>query len=87
MTTDRIFSKWDDTHSVLWGHAPIRLAHDMHKSPLFSTDHLAELIERYPREHYSLMQTSAKDGKRIWRHRQFQRPPGHRRDFKGRPLA
>ncbi len=68
MTTDRIFSRWDDTHSVLWGNAPIRLAHDMHKSPLFSMDHLAELIERYPREHYSLMQTGAKDGKRIWRH-------------------
>ena len=67
MAADRIFSNWDDTHSVLWGHAPIRLAHNMHKSPLFSMDHLAELIEHYPREHYSLMQTGVKDGKRIWR--------------------
>ena len=29
---------------------------------------MLELIERYPREHYSLMQTGVKDGKRIWRH-------------------
>lgn len=68
MTTGRIFSSWDETHSQLWGNAPIRLAHNMHKSPLFSMDHLAALIERYPREHYSLMQTGVKDGKRIWRH-------------------
>lgn len=67
MTTDKIFSNWDDTHSALWGHAPIRPAHNMHKSPLFSMDHLAELIERYPREHYSLMQTGVKDGQRVWR--------------------
>ena len=32
----------------------------MHKSPLFSMDQLAELIEQYPREHYSLMQTGAR---------------------------
>lgn len=68
MTTDRIFSNWDDTHSVLWGNAPIRLAHNMHKSPLFSMDHLAQLIENYPREHYSLMQTGVTAGRRIWRH-------------------
>ena len=67
MTTSNIFSNWDDTHSVLWGNAPIRLAHNMHKSPLFSMDQLAQLIERYPREHYSLMQTGVKDGERIWR--------------------
>ena len=67
MTTSNIFSNWDDTHSVLWGNAPIRLAHNMHKSPLFSMDQLAQLIEHYPREHYSLMQTGVKDGQRIWR--------------------
>ena len=30
-------------------------------------DALAELIERYPREHYSLIQTGPKGGKRVWR--------------------
>ena len=61
MGKDRVFTNWDDTHSVLWGQQPIRLAHRVHKSPLFSADTLAELIERYPREHYSLVQTGAAD--------------------------
>jgi hypothetical protein len=77
MAADRIFSNWDDTHSVLWGHAPIRLAHNMHKSPLFSMDHLAALIENYPREHYSLMQTGVKGDKRIWRHGDIGNFSGH----------
>ncbi len=66
--TNKILTDWDDTHTALWGHQPVRLAHTMHQSPAFSLDHLAQLIERYPREHYSLMQTGLKDGKRIWRH-------------------
>ena len=48
--------QWDETHSELWSHQPIRLEHEMHKSPAFSMDDLAELIESYPREHYSLVQ-------------------------------
>jgi hypothetical protein len=64
---DKVFTSWDDTHSSLWGHQPIRLAHGLHQSPLFSTDRLAELIEHYPREHYSLVQTGAKDSRRLWR--------------------
>jgi hypothetical protein len=30
-------------------------------------DRLAELIERYPREHYSLVQTGAREARRLWR--------------------
>lgn len=67
MTTSKIFTNWDDTHTALWGHRPIQLAHTMHRSPLFSMDHLAELIERYPREHYSLMQTGTVENRRLWR--------------------
>ena len=67
MTTNRIFTKWDETHSQLWAHQPIRLEHEMHKSPAFSTDDLAKLIEGYPREHYSLVQTGARGGKKLWR--------------------
>ncbi|MEA2889943.1 MAG: hypothetical protein QOI05_736, partial [Bradyrhizobium sp.] len=67
MTTDRIFTKWDETHSQLWAHQPIRLEHEMHKSPAFSMDDLARLIENYPREHYSLVQTGARGGKKLWR--------------------
>jgi hypothetical protein len=25
MGKDRVFTNWDDTHSVLWGHQPIKL--------------------------------------------------------------
>ena len=67
MTTNKVFTKWDDTHSVLWGHQPIQLAHEMHKSPLFSREQLAKLIENYPREHYSLVQTGARGADRVWR--------------------
>ena len=55
--TGKIFSKWDETHSELWSHQPIRLDHEMHKSPAFSMDELAKLIKNYPREHYSLVKT------------------------------
>jgi hypothetical protein len=67
MTPDRIFSTWDETHSLLWGQQPIKLAHTLDKSPLFSTEKLAELIEHYPREHYSLVQTGTKESRRLWR--------------------
>jgi hypothetical protein len=65
--TGKIFSKWDDTHSELWSHQPIRLEHEMHNSPAFSMDELARLIENYPREHYSLVKTGAKGSSRVWR--------------------
>jgi hypothetical protein len=67
MTPDKIFSQWDETHSLLWGQQPISLAHTLDKSPLFSTEKLAELIEHYPREHYSLVQTGARESRRLWR--------------------
>jgi hypothetical protein len=67
MTTNKVFSSWDDTHSLLWGNQPIQLAHELHKSSLFSTETLAELIQRYPREHYSLVQTGARGSSRVWR--------------------
>lgn len=67
MTFGTVFTNWDATHSALWGHQPLKLSHELHKSPLFSRDALAELIQRYPREHYSLIQTGPNGGKRVWR--------------------
>lgn len=67
MTTNQIFTKWDETHSELWSHHPIRLEHEMHNSPAFSMDDLAKLIEGYPREHYSLVQTGARGSGKVWR--------------------
>jgi hypothetical protein len=66
-TTSKVFTNWDDTHSLLWGHQPIELAHELHRSPLFSMETLAELIQRYPRQHYSLVQTGARGSGRVWR--------------------
>ena len=88
--TGKIFSKWDETHSELWSHQPIRLEHEMHKSPAFSMDELAQLIESYPREHYSLVQDRRQGIQpRVarGRYRQPLRPAGHRSDFPGRALA
>ncbi len=65
--TGRIFGKWDETHSQLWSHQPVRLEHEMHRSPAFSMDELAKLIENYPREHYSLVKTGARGSSRVWR--------------------
>jgi hypothetical protein len=67
MMTNKIFKQWDDTHSELWAHQPIRLEHQMHTSPAFAVDELAKLIENYPREHYSLVQTGARGASRVWR--------------------
>jgi hypothetical protein len=67
MTTNKVFTNWDDTHSALWGHHPIQLETEMHKTPLFSRDQLARLIENYPREHYSLVKTGARCADRVWR--------------------
>ncbi len=62
-----VFKTWDETHSLLWGNQPIRLEHQLHRSPLFSHDQLAKLIETYPREHYSLVHTGARESRRLWR--------------------
>jgi hypothetical protein len=67
MTTGKIFTKWDQTHSDLWSHQPIRLEHEMHKSAAFSMDDLARLIESYPRGQYSLVKTGARGSSRVWR--------------------
>ncbi|MFB9263616.1 cupin-like domain-containing protein [Bradyrhizobium erythrophlei] len=67
MTTGKVFTNWDDTHSELWSHQPIRLDHSMHQQPAFSMDDLARLIETYPREHYSLVKTGARGASRVWR--------------------
>jgi hypothetical protein len=62
-----VLNQWDETHSELWCHQPIRLQHEMHKSPGFSMDDLARLIEGYPREHYGLVQTGGRGSSRVWR--------------------
>ena len=67
MTTNKVFNNWNYTHLVLWGHQPIQMLLDMHTLPLLSRDQLAKLIESYPREPYSLVQTGTRGSDGMWR--------------------
>jgi hypothetical protein len=58
---------WHDKYRSLWGHQPIQFGHRLHKLDLFGTDGLASLIESYPREHFSIVQTSDNTQRRLWR--------------------
>ncbi len=58
---------WDEKHTSLWGNQPIKLNHQLHSSPLFSNETLAELIETYPRSSYSIVHVGERNGKRLWR--------------------
>jgi hypothetical protein len=65
--SEAIFTSWNSTHEKLWGNQPVRLQHRLHTSPLFSDATLAELIEHYPRKHYSVVQVGERSGRRVWR--------------------
>ena len=51
-----IFSQWHKKDALVWGHVPQSLPHRLHEHELFSNEAIAELIEHYPRQHYSLIQ-------------------------------
>ncbi len=67
MIENPIFTDWDRKHGDLWGHQPLRLAHRLHASPLFSRAALADLIDRYPRQHYGLIHMGSTTERRFWR--------------------
>ena len=46
---------WPDYVAQVGGRQPLCLPHNLHESPLFERTALAELIENYPREHYSII--------------------------------
>lgn len=52
---ERVFEPWREADRKVWGHQPMRLKHNLGASPLFSRDVLAELIDAYPRENYTLV--------------------------------
>ena len=56
MPTDPIFSSFEPRHADLWGQTPIRLNHRLDHSELFTNEALGDLIDRYPRAGYSLVQ-------------------------------
>jgi len=67
MKAGKVFTDWDDTHSELWGHQPIRLEHAMHKSPAFSMQAIEKLIDNYPRQQCNLVKTGTRGSSRVWR--------------------
>ena len=59
MSEAPIFQDWKPEHGRLWGRVPLKLKHNLADDPLFSDGALARLIERYPRDHYQLMQPAS----------------------------
>ncbi|MGE0854913.1 MAG: hypothetical protein AB7L18_02365, partial [Hyphomicrobiaceae bacterium] len=49
------------------GKAPLRIEHRLNSHPLYSLDALADLIDTYPRAHYSLVHMGAQKERRLWR--------------------
>ncbi len=62
-----IINDWQPYHGALWGRHPLRLSHNLHTSELFARDTLIDLIDRYPREHYSIIHTATAEEQRQWR--------------------
>jgi hypothetical protein len=64
-----IFTDWQTKNSAMFGQVPQCLSHRLHQSPLFGLGSLAELIENYPRQHYSLiaMGPQGETERRYWR--------------------
>ena len=74
-----VFEAIEQRHTELFGHAPMRLDHSLHRSPLFSLEALAELIERYPRKDYSLVHMGEQgSARKTWREGEIGRLSGDR---------
>ncbi|MCB1474719.1 MAG: hypothetical protein H6883_03780 [Rhodobiaceae bacterium] len=58
---------WTPQASRDWGRAPIRLQHRLAETGLFTDEALAEIIDRYPVESYSLISMGAFGSERRWR--------------------
>lgn len=66
--TQQIFTDWTGDLSKKWSHEPLLAHHSLHTHPLYSMEALAELIDRYPRQHYALVQMGPQgSARRTWR--------------------
>lgn len=65
--TSKLFTDWKPEYAALWGRVPLKVRHRLHESPLMSLKAIGELIENYPRSHYSLVEMGAQGGRRFWR--------------------
>ncbi|MBL8566712.1 MAG: cupin-like domain-containing protein [Hyphomicrobiaceae bacterium] len=71
-----IFRDWSPAHTAGWANSALRIGHRLHEDPLFSLDALADLIDRYPREHYALVHMGAQKERRLWREGEINGVPG-----------
>jgi hypothetical protein len=67
MLLQGIFQNWVPRYEQLWDRQPTCVEHRIHEATLFGSDALAQLIEHYPREHYSIVQMGERGGHRFWR--------------------
>jgi hypothetical protein len=69
---------WKPQHAALWGRAPVCVSHSLRTSSLFDRSALASLIERYPREHYSIIHMGPRsEDHRFWREGELGGMRGH----------
>lgn len=74
-----IFTNWQTESAANWKSDPVCLQHRLNEHPLFSFDALGELIDRYPREHYSLVEMGPQgSARRLWREGDIGGLPGHK---------
>ena len=76
MWQNPIFQPFEPRHAGLWGRAPQLLKHRLHEHELFSNEALARLVERYPRERYSLVQWGEHGASGTWREGEIAGLPG-----------
>jgi hypothetical protein len=62
-----VFDGWEPRHASLWTTQPLCLSHRLAGSPLFTRASLADLIERYPVEKYTLVHMGAQGERKLWR--------------------
>ena len=67
MENQQVFTGWRSEFTAAWGQQPLKVGHSLHTSPLFTMDAIADLIDAYPREHYSLIHMGAQGGRRFWK--------------------
>lgn len=60
-------TNWSEQASKDWGTSPIRLSHHLADTGLFTDESLADIIDRYPVESYSLISMGAFGRERRWR--------------------
>ncbi len=62
-----VFEPWPAHIREVWGRQPTVVRHTLHRSPLLSMAALADLIDSYPRSHYSLINMGARGERRFWK--------------------